>query len=110
MGLLIDPQLSHHVLEFSLMNVKVTSLHLWVRDRSLAVICAFGSNTFVEYPAFLECLGGMLEDALTKDCVVLTGDFKTHEHNNSDTWRGITGRNGVPDLKMIWCFVVGHLC
>ena len=37
-GLLIAPQLSCHVLEFSLVNERVVSLCLWVGDRSLTVV------------------------------------------------------------------------
>ena len=60
-GLLIAPQLSRHVLEFTPVNERVASLRLRVGDRSLTVICAYGPNGSVEYPVFLESLGGGLE-------------------------------------------------
>ncbi|KAI3352354.1 hypothetical protein L3Q82_005320 [Scortum barcoo] len=60
-GLLIAPQLSrHHVLEFTPVNERVASLRLRVGDRSLAIVCAYGPNSSIEYPAFLESLGGYL--------------------------------------------------
>ncbi|KAK3531804.1 hypothetical protein QTP70_029732 [Hemibagrus guttatus] len=56
-------------------------------------------NGSVEYPTFLETLRGVLEGTPTGDSIVLLGDFNTHVGNNSDTWRGMIGRNGPPDLN-----------
>ncbi|KAK3517140.1 hypothetical protein QTP86_003932 [Hemibagrus guttatus] len=98
-GLLIAPQLSRHVLEFSPVNERVVSLRLRAGDRCLTVVSAYGPNGSVEYPTFLETLRGVLEGAPTGDSIVLLGDFNTHVGNNSDTWRGVIGRNGPPDLN-----------
>ncbi|KAI3366378.1 hypothetical protein L3Q82_000536 [Scortum barcoo] len=47
-GLLIAPQLSRHVLEFTPVNERVASLRLRVGDRSLAVVCAYTGRTAVQ--------------------------------------------------------------
>ncbi|KAK3545945.1 hypothetical protein QTP70_016946, partial [Hemibagrus guttatus] len=53
----------------------------------------------VEYPTFLETLRGVLEGAPTGVSIVFLGDFNAYVGNNSDTWRGVIGRNGPPDLN-----------
>ncbi|KAK3569254.1 hypothetical protein QTP86_026594, partial [Hemibagrus guttatus] len=98
-GLLIAPQLNRHVLEFSPVNERVVSLCLRARDRCFTVVSAYGPNGSVEYPTFLETLRGVLEGAPTGDSIVLLGDFNAHVGNDSDTWRGVIGRNGPPDLN-----------
>ncbi|KAK3518703.1 hypothetical protein QTP70_008587 [Hemibagrus guttatus] len=55
--------------------------------------------SLVEYPTFLETLRGVLEGALTGDSIVLLGDFNAYVGNDSDTWRGMIGRNSPPDLN-----------
>ncbi|KAI3352016.1 hypothetical protein L3Q82_020841 [Scortum barcoo] len=98
-GLLIAPQLSRHVLEFTPVNERVASLRLRVGDRSLAVVCAYGPNSSTEYPAFLESLGGYL-------IVLRLGTPLFYWGTSTLTWAttvipggGVIGRNGLPDLN-----------
>ncbi|KAK3551371.1 hypothetical protein QTP70_016656, partial [Hemibagrus guttatus] len=56
-------------------------------------------DSIVECPTFLETLQEVLEGDPTGDPIVLLGDFNAHVGNNSDTWRGVIGRNSPPDLN-----------
>ncbi|KAK7916392.1 hypothetical protein WMY93_012153 [Mugilogobius chulae] len=86
-------------MKFTPVDERVASLRLRVGDRSLTVVSAYGPNNSAEYPAFLESLGGVLDSAPTGDSILLLGDFNAHVGNASDTWRGVIGRNGPPDLN-----------
>ena len=79
MGLLIFPQFSASVLEFSPVNKRVSSLHLWVGKLVLTEVCAYVPDSSSESPP----------------SIVLLGDFIYYMGNGHKAWQVVIGEGAA---------------
>ena len=79
---------------FTLVNKMVASLRLHVGRRNLTVLCGYGPNSDSAYPSFF-----VIKSDPSGDFLVLLVDFNAHVGSNSETWRGVVEKNGLPDLN-----------
>ena len=85
-----DTHNSPAMLEFTLVDMRVASLCLRAGgENSDCCLCICTEQQF----------RGVLQGAPMVNSMVLLGDLSVHVGNDGDTWRGMIGRNGLPDLN-----------
>ena len=95
MGILTSPRLSAAMLEFSGRECRFPTPKGSGGENSHCGLCLCTESQFRVF--------GLLGDpewSPVGDSVVLLGDFNAHIGNDGDTWRGVIGRNGLPDLNL----------
>ena len=100
-GILTSPWLSAAVLEFTLVNERVASLHLRAGGETLTVVSAYAPNSSSEYASFLEVLAGGL--------CGLPGVF---QWACRQWWRYLEGRDWEERLPLFepeWCSIISVL-
>lgn len=60
-------------------------------------------------PVLLGVPHGILEGASPGDSVVLVSDFNAYVGNKGETWRGVIGRKGLPDLNPSSVLLLGSV-
>ncbi|KAI3365753.1 hypothetical protein L3Q82_000763 [Scortum barcoo] len=119
-----EPELVQEVERYRLEIVGFTSMHslgsgTQLLERGWTLHCSgvaqgerrrAGVGLLHSFPAQPPCVGGVLDSAPTGDSIVLLGEFIAHVGNDSDTWRGVIGRYGLPDLNPERRSVIGLLC
>jgi len=86
-GILTSPRLSAALLEFSSVNERVASIGLQVAGgKALTVVCAYAPNSRVS--GLLGVLGWYPGNG-----------SNAHVGNDGETWSGVIGMNGLPDLN-----------
>ncbi|KAI3372563.1 hypothetical protein L3Q82_023042, partial [Scortum barcoo] len=99
-GLLIAPQLSRHVLEFTPVNERVASLRLRVGDRSPCCCLCLRAEQQYRVPGLLGVPGRRYLMVLRLGTPLFYWGTSTLTWATTvDTWRGVIGRNGLPDLN-----------
>ena len=98
-GILTSPRLSDCVSDWIPLGSRVCMLKLKVLDRSLCLLQVYAVNATSECQAFVDKVNDALLRISPTESTVLTGNFNTHVGTDTDTWKGVIRKHGVPGTE-----------
>ena len=98
-GLLVSPRLAHCVVDWIPLGGRVCVLKLKLRERSLCIVQVYAPNAEAQYPPFLDEVSAALQKVTPAESILLLGDFNAHVGMDNETWKGVIGKQGDPDVN-----------
>jgi hypothetical protein len=74
-------------------------MKLKLQKTNLTLVQVYAPNLEADYAAFLDEVDDALQRVADTESVLIMGDFNAHVGSDSQTWSGVIGRNGDPDLN-----------
>jgi len=74
-------------------------LKLKVENQSIYLLQVCALNAASEYQAFVDEVNDALLRVSPSESTILMGDFNAHIHTDTETWKGVIERYGVPGLN-----------
>ena len=90
-------------------------LKLKVKDQALRLLEVYAPNAVSKYQAFVDDVNDALQRVGLTESTSPLGYFNTHIGTDSETWKGVIGRHGVPafnenDLYLFQLCCSNELC
>ena len=98
-GLLVSPNIAECVVDWVPLGGRVCLLQLRLQERSLCILQVYAPNIESQYQAFPEEVEVVMGKATSSESLVLLGDFNAHVSIDNETWKGVIGQHGDPDIN-----------
>jgi len=97
--ILTSSRLSDCVSDWVPLGSRVCILKLKVENQSICLLKVYAPNAMSEYQAFVDEVNDALLRVSPSESIVLVGDFNAHIGTDTETWKGVIERHGVPGLN-----------